>query len=309
MRRNHTLALAAAAALALAAPAAVLYGHDADSRSTSARPENDVRVRLRVRGKKKSELRVRLTVKNRGRHDLEQVEVTLHDGDPADPIWSDVISLRKKKRFRLKLRVPAESTGPWLTAESRIIGAEDDAPANNEDTAPGPVDAALTAAERGRDLYLPLCAACHGTDGRGGTSDENIAREDWHEILEAFREGEDGMPVYASLTAQDAKDIAAYLLDPGAVPQVTPPVDPPPDPPAAPTYTADVKPIFDTNCVACHRAGGASAGIALDTHASASSGAAASLASIQAGRMPPGGALSSAQIQTIADWITDGKPQ
>ena len=70
-----------------------------------------------------------------------------------------------------------------------------------------------------------------------------------------------------------------------------------------------MKPILDARCVSCHGSGFAAAGIALHTYADASRHATASLASIVAGRMPTGGSLPPADVQTIRDWIDGGKPQ
>ncbi len=81
------------------------------------------------------------------------------------------------------------------------------------------------------------------------------------------------------------------------------------------SFSKDVLPIFTANCTGCHASGNATEGIALDTYANVTAGRAIVTGNadssrivreIQSGRMPPGGKLSSADIQTIVDWINQG---
>lgn len=315
---RRSLVTAALAVLALLCPLdAVLAGDGYYSAAKRKhRADNDVRVELKVRGKRKDRLRVEVKVKNRGRLDQSNLEVVLHDGDAANPIWSNVISLDSGKRKKFRLRFDREDVGDLLTAECRGPHDDDENPDDNDDSEPVAPDPPRepSAAERGRDIYVPLCSGCHGADGRGGSvEDENIARESWDEFVEAFREGEDGMPTYPNLTSRDARDIVAYLRNPDSVAPPTPPTEPPPvDPPppgTTPTYTQNVKSILDARCVSCHGSGFAAAGIALHTYSTASQNATATLASVVAGRMPTSGSLSTADIQTIRDWIDGGKPE
>jgi mono/diheme cytochrome c family protein len=332
---THRLRLAAASALlaatSLALPLGPSFADGPAPEKKGARADNDLRVRLRVRGKKKPTLRINLKVKNRGRLDQENVQVVVHDGDAEQPVWSEIISIAAGKRVRFHFRLDRNSVGDLLVAETLLV-VTDDRPEDNADEAdisrpPTP----LSAAERGRDLYVPLCSSCHGADGRGGTprSDDDrhdeddedddrddeddaiddISRESWDEFLEAFREGEEGMPLYRDLTARDARDIVAYLRDPSAV---APPAPPPGEPPLAgetPTYTAHVKPILDASCTSCHSANFAAGGIALDTYAQAVRHAAATLNSISAGRMPTAEPLPDSEVATIRSWVEGGTPE
>jgi mono/diheme cytochrome c family protein len=66
-------------------------------------------------------------------------------------------------------------------------------------------------------------------------------------------------------------------------------------------------------CVACHKSGGASGGYAFDTYTSTLKAVVAKSPSTsplytatKGGKMPPGGALSAAQLKDISDWITAG---
>ncbi len=301
---------------------ALLCPDQADARGRSRksdRPASDMRIKLKVRGKRKGKRKgngkvlALVKVKNRGRLDQQNVEVVLRDADSATPLWSDVISLASGERKSFRVKLLRDEIGDVLTAECRGDNDDDDeSPEDNEDSehlAPRkPVEPA--AAARGRDIYVPLCSGCHGADGRGGTVRENIAKEPWGEFLEAFDEGEDGMPRFRDLKARDARDIVAYLRDPDSV--LPPPPPPPVDPPPAgttPTYSQQVGPILDAACATCHGGSFTAAGIALNTYTSASLNASAALVSIDAGRMPPSGSMQSSDVETIRDWINGGKPQ
>ncbi len=81
------------------------------------------------------------------------------------------------------------------------------------------------------------------------------------------------------------------------------------------SFSGDVLPIFTSNCTGCHSSANATNGIALDTYANVTAGRAIVAGNadrsrvvreIQSGRMPPGGKLSSADIQKIVDWINQG---
>ena len=274
------------------------------------RADNDVRVQLKVRGKRGADLRVRLTVKNRGQLEQSDLEVILHDGDPQNPLFREVISLSPGKRQKFRLKLDPDDVGDVLTASCYGAHEEDDRPDDNEVsetiTSGTPTDA--SAAARGRSIYVPLCSGCHGADGRGGSVDENIAREPWHEFVEAFAKGEDGMPLFPNLNSRDARDIVAYLRDPSAVtpPPTTPPTTPPPAG-TSPTYKQNVKRVLDSQCAACHGKRSPAGGITLSSYSSSSRNASAALAAITARRMPPNGSVSTIDQQTIRDWITGGK--
>jgi mono/diheme cytochrome c family protein len=145
---------------------------------------------------------------------------------------------------------------------------------------------------------------------------EVVAGHSAGDILEAVREGEDGMPRFTGLTLDDARNIAAYLRDPSAVTTPTTPPDTgtggtggttPPGP--APTYTTRIAALLSANCVACHSGTGAMAGIRLDNYTGASRNAARALTAIEAGRMPPSGPLSAADVQAFRDWVAAGTPK
>ena len=93
--------------------------------------------------------------------------------------------------------------------------------------------------------------------------------------------------------------------------------------PSDPTWTRDVKPILQANCIKCHGAvprGGAPDGFRLDTFSApgrddgravygASSMARFVHLRTHAGDMPPVAPLSDVQIETLENWFETGAPQ
>jgi hypothetical protein len=85
-----------------------------------------------------------------------------------------------------------------------------------------------------------------------------------------------------------------------------------------PTYTVDIKPIMDASCATsgCHSAAKKESGYDLSSYAGTSAGAgnAAFLGSMQHksgyDAMPKGAAkLTTAQLDKLACWVQNGKPQ
>ena len=70
------------------------------------------------------------------------------------------------------------------------------------------------------------------------------------------------------------------------------------------TYTANIKPYFDARCAGCH-----GRAPALRTYANVQAGAAASLAAMKRGSMPPGGGAPAQDIANLQAWINAGYPQ
>jgi mono/diheme cytochrome c family protein len=80
-------------------------------------------------------------------------------------------------------------------------------------------------------------------------------------------------------------------------------------------YTTTIQPIFNSHCTSCHGASSPSAGYSLTSYNGTMTGgrvtpgdAAGSILynKVNGGGMPPGGALTAAEIQSIADWINQG---
>ena len=64
----------------------------------------------------------------------------------------------------------------------------------------------------GEQRYVTACAGCHGADGSGGRSDENVMGEDADETSEAIRDESD-MRFLACMPQMDIKAIGSFLTD------------------------------------------------------------------------------------------------
>ena len=101
-----------------------------------------------------------------------------------------------------------------------------------------------------------------------------------------------------------------------------------------PTYTSDIKPILDANCVSCHKPGGIASNSPLTTYEEVVNGVASENACKGTGmqyvvkgnpnqsllylkitnppcgaKMPQGSSLSQGEIDTIRRWIEIGAPE
>lgn len=82
------------------------------------------------------------------------------------------------------------------------------------------------------------------------------------------------------------------------------------------TYSEDMKPILDENCIRCHAAdksgpdrNGAPMSVNFDTYDGASASAAAANVRVQSGTMPPTGQLDRADRVLFQQWLDDGAPE
>jgi uncharacterized membrane protein len=82
------------------------------------------------------------------------------------------------------------------------------------------------------------------------------------------------------------------------------------------TYSEDMKPILDENCIRCHASdksgperNGAPLSVNLDTYEGASASSEAANVRVQSGSMPPIGPLDSADRELFQQWVEDGAPQ
>ena len=172
----------------------------------------------------------------------------------------------------------------------------------------------------GKTLFQANCSSCHTSlkEIRGESKKEftktvlNGASEEASES--SSEEGEAGeseelsgsMPSFDGvLTKQQIAKIWMYVKNPkkacsdggGGGPV------------ANPTYDTDIKPILSSYCVSCHKGSSASAGIKLNTYADAVANASAMKTTVDAGTMPPSGALSADLVTTIDNWVNNGTPQ
>ncbi|HVM89745.1 MAG TPA: hypothetical protein VMT76_16265 [Puia sp.] len=77
------------------------------------------------------------------------------------------------------------------------------------------------------------------------------------------------------------------------------------------SFSTDVSPLITASCSngsGCHGSGSTNGPGALTTYDEMKNAASQMQASILAGRMPLGSSLTSAQIQTITCWISNGTP-
>ena len=81
---------------------------------------------------------------------------------------------------------------------------------------------ALARVSRGNALYLTNCSACHGRDRRGSPNqypDLTRTRRGAEDIQKLIASGSGKMPSFPTLSAEDRKAIADYLLRPWAMPE------------------------------------------------------------------------------------------
>ena len=77
----------------------------------------------------------------------------------------------------------------------------------------------------------------------------------------------------------------------------------------AASFATDVLPLIQTSCdqgSGCHGSGSSNGPGALTTYAQMQAAGAQVLSSVEAGRMPRGSSLSSAQLQIIRCWFANG---
>lgn len=73
------------------------------------------------------------------------------------------------------------------------------------------------------------------------------------------------------------------------------------------TFTMNVKPIIDNNCIGCHStAGGQSPN--LETYNGVAANASRVKSEVESGDMPIGGTLTTEEIQAISCWVDAGAP-
>lgn len=305
--------------LAFAASRSILAEEDDDGddgQPSVVRPAHDVSCDLRLLASAAvapgTSVPAKLVVRNRGRRREPVVTLSVFaDSVTGTPLWTGTTSLRGRGRRtkRVSLFVPEGTTSLVAVATCD----EDANPGNDIDVEyvgdPASAPPANAYAVAGAASYATNCASCHGTDARGTTLAPTILHRSASDVLEAMREGEEGMPRFPEMTWQDARNLAAWLADPSAATLPPPPTTEPPPPGTTPTYTAQVKPLLDVSCVVCHTGANAPKSIRLDTYATASTNAAKALAAMQGGTMPPGNPLPAASVQLVADWIAGGKPK
>lgn len=78
------------------------------------------------------------------------------------------------------------------------------------------------------------------------------------------------------------------------------------DPCADITFSVNVKPIIDANCVSCHSTSGQASFLNLETYAAVAASAASVKAEVVSKDMPIGGTLTNEEIAAISCWVDAG---
>lgn len=176
----------------------------------------------------------------------------------------------------------------------------------------------------GAEVYLDLCAQCHGQQGEGGIGpalraaqfQENNSDE---QIFDSISLGHPATPMIAwgeILTSDQIWELVEVIRGLSASGAE--------EPDEPPTFVDDVLPIFEDACIVCHGSLGGWDGstyqAALETGDNApviipGDAEDSLLAQKMLGTqtigdiMPPAGLLPESQVQTILDWINAGAPE
>lgn len=181
------------------------------------------------------------------------------------------------------------------------------------------------AALTGAQVYANICARCHGASGEGGIgpslADPQLqSRYTDQQLLEVIQKGREATPMVAwgqVLSPGQLRELVAFIRTMSRAPATAVPTASGPV-----TFSAQVEPILQAKCVACHnnqtKLGGwdASSYAGVTTSGShapvvkpgdvAGSLLAQKLSGTQGGLMPPSGALPASDLQIILDWIAAG---
>lgn len=184
----------------------------------------------------------------------------------------------------------------------------------------------------GETLYARYCAFCHGANGEGAlnvpvalNAEEFLATHDDDYLRRVIAQGRENMPPWGEerggvMTAEQIDELVAFIRawqGPG---------EPTPEAVSAPGFAADILPLFQEQCAACHSATQALGGWDSFSYAGVmESGDHAPV--VVAGdpegslliqkllgtqtvgsQMPPTQLLPSEQVQMVVEWIRAGAP-
>jgi len=174
-----------------------------------------------------------------------------------------------------------------------------------------------------QQIWDEFCSQCHAADGSGGIGPSLIdpAFQDANSDSEIITTIQLGHPATAMiawgqvLTTHQIEDLVAFIRTLAGGPTTAT---------EEPTFVADIKPLFDTNCSMCHGSLGGWDASGYQSTMTTGNNAPVIVpgdpnASILlqkllgtqefGGPMPPSGGLSDAEIQMIEDWISNGAPE
>jgi mono/diheme cytochrome c family protein len=181
----------------------------------------------------------------------------------------------------------------------------------------------------GAQLFVGVCARCHGDQGQGDqgpalNTAQDQARYDDAALADIITKGRKGTVMIgwgAILSADQVQQLVKYVRGLSVTAAPTPGA-----PGAAPSFASQVTPVLNDNCAVCHndsaKAGGWSAATYTDVVNSGDHGptvkpgdpANSLLAQKMLGTqndggvMPPGGMLPKEALQIVLDWIAAGAP-
>ncbi|MFH2072919.1 MAG: c-type cytochrome [Actinomycetota bacterium] len=171
------------------------------------------------------------------------------------------------------------------------------------------------------DIYAGFCAQCHGADGEGGIG-PSFQSPEWqaiHSDSQLFETIDLGHPATAMigwgdiLTDEQISGLVELIRSLQSGPGT-------PGPAADVSFAADVLPIFQSKCLACHgaaggwsaesyqsvMAGGNSGPVIIPGDAENSILAQWLLGTGPGGFMPPSGSLPAAEVEAVLAWIRQG---
>lgn len=190
--------------------------------------------------------------------------------------------------------------------------------------------AGSTLALSGREIYRDLCAQCHGLNGEGNIGPA-LATQDFREdnteeeIFTTINEGHEATAMIGwgeILTGEQIQEVIDFILQMDLVGEDAP-VETTEPPAEAPSFSADILPIFDSKCSMCHGSLGGWDGTSYESVMTTGDNApvvipgdpensllAQKLLGTQSegNIMPPGNPLPEDEIQLVLDWIAAGAP-
>lgn len=175
----------------------------------------------------------------------------------------------------------------------------------------------------GAEVYTDLCTQCHGANGEGGIGPslrdpEFQAENTDQELFDTINLGHAATPMIAwgeILTSEQIEQLVDFLRQLGSAEQGRPA--------GIPSFSADVLPIFQARCAACHGSLGGWDASSYESVMNTGDHAPTVIAGdvdgsllaqkirgtqTQGTLMPPSGLMPEDEIQAILDWIAAGAP-
>jgi mono/diheme cytochrome c family protein len=178
---------------------------------------------------------------------------------------------------------------------------------------------------QGKQIYADLCSQCHGQNGQGGIGPSLVGQpvqaQTDQQIFNSINGGHPATPMIAwgeILTSEQIQELVRFIrqLPAGGTPAPTP---------SGPlSFATDIAPIFGDYCSGCHgQLGGWDSSSYQSVMSSGNNGPVVIPGDVEhsllaqkiqgtqteGGPMPPSGLMSSAQVDTVLQWIAAGAPE